>query len=214
MSETTWTTETEQAAGSYFQRFQSLAELREVWQPWDELSCAVENFLSEEALRSLDGKEVYSRVVALFDGRPRIRGRFKSLVNFQDGDRLKEAFLRLVKTRECGDPGRRIDAMNLGGVGRATASELLCLWWPYRFLPQNAECCGALAKLVPLYKKRDISDLPYDAFMDLVSTLEVVYRNQAVVTWPDAEEELKACRYLYFYVFLTDLGGKSKRRGR
>ncbi len=204
MTGATWTGETERAAAAYFRRFQSLAELQTVWQPWDELVVAVKAFLNVEALRSLPATEVYSRVVGLFEGRPRIRGRFKSLLAFHDGERLREALIRLVTTRERGDPGRRIDAMGLGGVGRATASELLCLWWPYRFLPQNAASCGAMAKLVQLYRKKDLAELPYDVFMDLAGTLEEAFRGQAVAAWPGVAGAVQEGRFLYFYAFLSD----------
>jgi hypothetical protein len=204
MADATWTGETERAARAYFSGFSSEEDLRKAWLPWEELAAAVKEFLTVEALRALAGTEVYSRLVALFADRPRMRGRFKSLLSFQEGERLRDALLRLVTTREHGDPGRRIDAMNLGGIGRATASELLCLWWPYRFLPQNAASCAALATLTGLYKRRDLAELPYDVFIDLAGTLEGVFRAQAVAVWPHLGDSLRDRRYLYFYAFLTD----------
>jgi hypothetical protein len=204
MTEATWAGETERAAETYFRQFQSVAELRAVWRPWEELALAVKEFLSVEALRALPATGVYAQVVGLFEGRPRIRGRFKSLLAFHDGERLREALIRLVTTRERGDPGRRIDAMGLGGVGRATASELLCLWWPYRFLPQNSASCGAVAKLVQLYRKKDLAELPYDVFMDLAATLEEAYRGRAIAVWPDVAAEVQERRFLYFYAFLSE----------
>jgi len=205
MTEQSWTGELRKAAASYLGRFADAGELRAAWKPWEELSERVREFLSRENLKELDGKEVYHRVVSLFEDRPRIRGRFKALVSFQEGDKLREALLRLVTAREKGDRGRRIEALGLGGLGRATASEILCLWWPYRFLPQNTLTCRALAKLVPVYRKSDITALPYDSFMDLAGTLLEPFTEEAGRKAPDFSESLVEKRFLYFYAFLSDL---------
>jgi len=133
-----------------------------------------------------------------------MRGRFKSLLSYHEGDKLKDALVRLVTTKELGDPGRRIDAMHLGGLGRATGTEILCLWRPYRFLPQNAASCETLAKLTGLYKRKELAELPYDVFMDLVGTLEGVFRAQGAAAWPALIDSMRDRRYLYFYSFLTD----------
>ena len=109
-----------------------------------------------------------------------------------------------VAEGEAGDEGRRIEAAGLGGLGRATASELLCLWRPYRFLPQNTATCAAVAALAGVYKKRDIEEFPYDAFMDLAATFEGAFRAEAEGAFPEFREALKARRYLYFYAFLSD----------
>lgn len=199
-----WTDGATRAAESYFAGFESKAACSEAWGAWEELQGAVAKFMDERALKALPGNEVYSSLVALFESRPRMRARFKGLLCFQDGERLKQALLRLVTTREEGDEGRRIAAMDLGGIGRATASELLCLWRPYRFLPQNTLTCAAVAKLTEVYKKRDMEEFPYDAFMDLAGTLEGAFRAVAERTFPALRDPLKARRYLYFYAFLSD----------
>jgi hypothetical protein len=204
MQQTTWTDLTEREAQAYVGAFPTLEALKAAWLPWEELAVAVKAFFRVESLRDLPGTGVYAGVVNLFESRPRVRGRFKSLLAFHDGERLKEALIRLVTTAERGDPGRRIDALGLGGVGRATASELLCLWWPYRFLPQNAASCEALAKLVPLYRKKELAELPFDAFMDMAGTLEGAFRARAAARWPELAEGMRERRYLYFYAFLTD----------
>ncbi len=199
-----WTDGVTRAAKAYFADFASKDACVEAWHAWEELQGAVAKFLDERALKALPGNEVYSSLVALFESRPRMRARFKGLLCFQDGERLKQALIRLVTTREAGDEGRRIAAMDLGGIGRATASELLCLWRPYRFLPQNTLTCAAVAKLTEVYKKRDIEEFPYDAFMDLAGTLEGAFRAAAEGAFPELREKLKAGRYLYFYAFLSE----------
>ena len=52
MAEATWTGKTEQAARAYFRRFRSIQELRDVWLPWDALTCSVADFLKVKALGS------------------------------------------------------------------------------------------------------------------------------------------------------------------
>ena len=200
-----WTGIVDKAARAHFEAFGSAEAARAAWLPWEELSDAVKAFLKVEALGALDGTEVYRRVVGLFESRPRVRGRFKSLLAWHDGERLKEALIRLVSTREGGDPGRRIDALGLGGVGRATASEIMCLWWPYRFLPQNAATCEKMAKLTELYRKRDLAEMPYDIFMQFAGTFESAFRAQGGAVWPELAPKLNERRFLYFYIFLTDL---------
>ena len=205
MTDQTWTGETRKAVVSYLGRFAETEEMRSAWKPWKELSERVRTFLSRKNLKELPGEEVYLRVVSLFEDRPRIRGRFKALVSFQEGDKLREALLRLVTAREKGDRGRRIEALGLGGLGRATASEILCLWWPYRFLPQNTVTCRAIAKLVPVYRKGDITALPYDSFMDLAGTLLEPFTEEVSRKAPELTENLMEKRFLYFYAFLSDL---------
>ncbi len=202
MTDTTWTDIIEKEAGRYFSRFDSEEALQKEWASWESLSDDVNAFLSESALVELPPQAVYTQLVNLFETRPRIRGRFKALVGFQDGAKLKDALLRLVKTKEHGDPGRKIRAVGLGGLGRATASELLCLWRPYRFLPQNAVTCSALAKLTGVYRKNDVAGLPYDAFLDLAGTLEAAFRSRAAAVFPSCAERIKKRRYLYVYGFL------------
>jgi hypothetical protein len=199
-----WTDGVAKAAEAYFGTLGSKDACVEAWRPWEELQNAVAKFLDERALKALESTAVYTSLVALFEDRPRMRARFKGLLCFQDGDRLKQALLRLVTTREAGDEGRRIAAMDLGGIGRATASELLCLWRPYRFLPQNTVTCAAVAKVTEVYKKRDIEEFPYDIFMDLAGSLEGAFRAAAERAFPELGEVLKARRYLYFYAFLSE----------
>ncbi len=199
-----WTDGAAKAARAYFSGLASRDACARAWEPWEELQAAVAAFLDARALAALPAVEVYGRLVALFEHRPRMRARFKGLLCFQDGERLKQALLRLVTAREAGDEGRRIEAMGLGGLGRATASELLCLWRPYRFLPQNTATCAAVAALSGVYKKRDIDELPYDAFLDVAGTFEGAFRAEAERVFPDLREPLKARRYLYFYAFLSE----------
>ncbi len=199
-----WTDGAAKAARTYFSGFPSREACARAWEPWEALQAAVAAFLDARALAALAPADVYGRLVSIFEGRPRMRARFKGLLCFQDGERLKQALLRLVTAREAGDEGRRIEAAGLGGLGRATASELLCLWRPYRFLPQNTATCAAVAALAGVYKKRDIEEVPSDAFMDLAATFEGAFRAEAEGAFPEFREALKARRYLYFYAFLSD----------
>lgn len=203
MTETQWTEKLRTAAAAYINGFEDLGALEAVWAPWDGLCEDVVTFLKPAHLKALPAEAVYSGLVDIFQNRPRMRGRFKALVGFQDGQKLRDALLRLVTAREGGDPGRRVSAMQLGGIGRATATELLCLWWPYRFFPQNSQTCRALAGLVEVYTKRDLAEFPYDAFLDLVATLEADFRALVIEAWPETAEVLKLRRYLYFYAFVT-----------
>ncbi len=203
-----WTSALQASAWAFFSKIGSEQALRTHWAPWESLSEEVSSFLEAENLRSVPGEEVYRRVVDLFQTRPRIRARFKALLAFHEGEKLREALLRMIAVREQGDPGRRITALHLGGLGRATASELLCLWWPYRFLPQNAASCKGLARMVPVYRRRDLEELPYDSFLSLAGTLERSFRETAVELIPGVKGWITERRYLYFYAFLTERPSK------
>ena len=211
MADRGWTMGVARLAREYFGGFSSREELQAAWRPWVELTAAVAEFLTAENLKALEPDHVYSRIVNLFEDRPRMRGRFKSLLCFQDGGRLKEALLRLVTVREHGDRGRRIDALDLGGLGRATASEILCLWRPYRFLPQNTVTTAALARLTEVYRARDLVEMSFDMFMDLAGSLEEGFRGAAAARWPELAEQMRDRRYLYFYAFLSE---RDARRGK
>ncbi len=156
------------------------------------------DILSLEALRQMPPPEVYARLKAL--SVPRCPIRLTNLGRVNDAERVKESLIRLLETP--GNFAEKYKAAKFPQAGVVTLTEILCVVKPMRFILRNAMFTKELAKVVPLYTRRGLQELPYEEFLDICRELARITQQHLIPA--GLADWAKTHRFLLLFAVLTE----------
>jgi hypothetical protein len=163
-----------------------------------ELHAQARELLAPENLRAIPPHEVYARLKAL--NVPHCPIRITNLGRVNEAEKVVESLLKLLETQ--GGFEEKYRAAKIGQTGVVTISEILCVYRPMRFVLRNTAFTKAAAKVVPLYTKRALDELPYNEFLDTCGELAKVTENYLQPT--GLSDWARELRYLLLYAVLTE----------
>lgn len=174
-------------AGSFQERFSWVSEGH----------ARARTLLTPETLQSMPPEEVYACLKSL--AVPACPIRLTNLGKVNEAAGVVEMLVKLLTVP--GNFREKYRAAKIPQTGVVTITELLSVAKPMRFVLRNAMMTRALAKVVPLYQRRELEELSYEDFMDICSELAKVL--QEYLTPAGLAEWAKEHRYLLLYAVLT-----------
>lgn len=164
----------------------------------EELHRRAAALLDPEVLPALSPRELYAGLSALH--LPGSAIRVTNLGRENEAEGVKDALHRLLTDQ--GGFAEKFRAAKIPQAGVVTLSELLTLAKPHRFVCRNTAFTRALAKVIPVYSRRALEELPYDDFLDLCRSLCELL--EAHLAPAGLAEWVRQYRYLLLYAILTE----------
>lgn len=154
------------------ERFSSLSndEILENFSWVVEVNQSANKFLTVDALDELSPGELYENLSRL--SIPGCKLRITNLGKANDAERIKESLIKLLSIQ--GGFEEKFRGSKFPQAGIVTVSEILCILKPHRFFIRNTAFINGLAKVVPFYGKRALSELSYNDLYDICNELAKV----------------------------------------
>lgn len=163
------------------------------WVP--EIAEKAKVMLTPEFLSSISPEEVYNHIKEL--GISQCPIKLTNLGRVNDAQRVVDSLLKLLSTP--GGLSEKYRAAKFPQAGIVTITELLCVARPLRFICRNTAFTREFAKIIPLYSKKALDELPYEEFLDLCRELCKILEEAPGI----AGEWAKKYRYLLLYAAVT-----------
>lgn len=157
-------------------------------------------WLEPAVLAAMPAHEAYERIRAL--SVPGTKVKVTNLGRVNDAERVKAALLAMMT--QPGDFRAKYRAAKIPQAGVVTITEVLCVAKPMRFVLRNTAFTRAMAKVVPLYSKKALDELPYEEFLDTCGELAKAVRE--MLTPIGMGDWARDHRFLLLYAILTEAG--------
>lgn len=161
----------------------------------DELYEKALNVLNPDKLASMPPQDVYAELKEL--SIPQCPFRVAHFGRATDSESIVESLIKLLTVQ--GGLEEKYRAAKFPQAGVVTITEILCIARPTRFICRNAAFTKALAKIVPLYSKKALDELPYREYLDICREMIRVVEEYI----PEKKEWIDSRRYLLLYAILT-----------
>ncbi len=159
------------------------------------ISAKAGEILNPDYLRSIQPQEVYEKIAELGISECPIKA--TNLGRMNNAEKIVESLIKLLETP--GGFAEKYRAAKFPQAGVVTITELLCIARPLRFICRNTAFTREFAKIIPLYTKKALDELPYEEFLDLCGELCKILETAPGVVG----EWARKYRFLLLYAAVT-----------